>query len=109
VQVDLPTSSVSFFDLRPFAVSVEPADQVGGDLEHTVSRLMSGNPAAKHGDKVRAKGDGIVSTVLRDSGTQADDRDRTVEVEVGDPETPDFAGSQARSRQERVQVGPVVP
>ena len=45
--------------------------------------------------------------VLGGCGTQTDHRDRTVEIEVGDVQLPDFVDPQSGSRQERVQVGSV--
>ncbi len=108
MQVDLPTASVASSDPGPAAVGVKPADQVGGDVEHPIGSAASLDAPTKHHDKIGSKGDRVVSSVLCGCRAQPDDRDWTVEIQVGNVQLPDLVDPQSGSRQERVQVGSVV-
>jgi len=108
MQIDLPLASVPVSDPGPAAVGVEPTDQVGGDVEHPVSRVASLDTPTKHHDKIDSKGDRVFTAVLCGCRAQTDDRDRTVEIQVGNFQLPDFVDPQSRSRQERIQIGSVV-
>ena len=108
MQIDLPTAAVASSDPGPAAVGVKPSDQVGGEVEHPISSAASLDAPTKHGDKVGSKGDRVIPTVLCGCRAQTDDRNRAVEIQVGDVQLPDFVESQSGSRQERVQVGSVL-
>lgn len=108
MQVDLPAASIPSSDPGSAAVSMESADQVGGDIEYRVRRASSLDPPTKHQDKVETKGDRVVLTVLRDGTAQTDDRNWPVEIQVSNSQLADFTDSQAGPRQEHVQVGSVM-
>ena len=104
----MPTASVASSDPGPAAVGVEPTDQIGGDVEHPIGSAASLDATTKHGNKIGSKGDRVILPVLCGCRAQTDDRDRAVEIQVGDVQLPDFVDPQSRPRQERVQVGSVV-
>ena len=108
MQIDLPTASVASSDPGPAAVGVKPPDQVGGDVEHPIGGAASLDAPTKHSDKIGSKWDRVVLAVFCGCRAQTDDRDRTVEIQVGNVQLPDFVDPQSRSRQERIQIGSVV-
>ena len=105
MQIDLPTASVASSDPGPAAVSVEPTNQVGGDVEHPIGGAASLDAPTKHSDKIGSKWDRVVLAVFCGCRAQTDDRDRAVEIQVGDVQLPDFVDPQSGSRQERVEIG----
>jgi hypothetical protein len=102
VNIDDQSPVVPVFDSGPFAVGVESCDQASGDIEQAVGWLAAAGPNAQQVDQVRTEGDSFRTSALGDCGGQTDDRDRSVEIQVGDFQLPDFADSQAGPRQEGV-------
>src|SRR5262245_3339558 len=99
------TSIVPAYDTGPTAVRVKSLDQVSRDVEQRIGRLPSLDLASKHDDQVRPQRDDVRFAVLGYGGSQSDDRNSRLEVQVGDLQPANFADPQARPRQERIQVG----
>jgi hypothetical protein len=108
MQVDLVAPVVVARDAGSLAITMESADQVGGDVEDLLACLLALNVRAKHRDEVGTQGNESAVLVLGRLGPEGDARDRTVEVEVGDPELADLVDPQAGAGEERVKICPIV-
>ena len=108
MDIDDKASIVSVNDPGPATVRVKSLDQVGRDVEQRVGRFPSLDLASKHDDQVRPQRDDVSLAILGNGGSQPDDRNSRVEIQVGNLQPLDLSLSQSRSRQERVQVGSVL-
>ena len=107
VDIDDKSPIVPVCDPGPAAIGVEPCNQCCRDVEQRVGRFPSLDLASKHDDQIRAERDDVSLSVLGNGGSQPDDRNDGVKVQVGNRQLLDLSLSQSGSRQERVQVGSV--
>jgi hypothetical protein len=107
VDIDDKAPIVPVSDSSSLAVGVKAADQGCRNVEHTVIRSASCDAKAQRGHQIGPQWDDAVLAVLDNCSGQPDDGDRSIKVQIGDLQLPDFADPQSRSHQEGVQVGPV--
>jgi hypothetical protein len=83
MDIDDKAPIVPVNDPGPAAVRVKALDQVGRDVEQRVGRFPSLDLASKHDDQVRPQRNDVSLSVLGNGGSQPDDRNIGVKIQVG--------------------------